>query len=246
LLTKILDRLPNGFTKPTGLKIFSSSAALSQSLRRRARAKLATEVFDIYGSNEAGYVSSISDNNEFGSVWPGVQVEVVDDRDEPLPFGEVGRIRVKTDRMVQAYLDDAETTARVFKNGWFYAFDLGALHKGNRLQLVGRSDEILNISGQKLAPDVLEDLVVGIGKVSDVAACAIQNADGIEEIFIAVSGTLLPNQQQEIADALPYVGKIHFVTVDRIPRNQSGKIERSHLKARLMESRNYPIQERNF
>ena len=62
------------------LKIFSSSAALSKTLRQRARAKLAPEIFDIYGSNEAGYVSSISDDNEFGSIWPGVQVEVVDDR----------------------------------------------------------------------------------------------------------------------------------------------------------------------
>ena len=165
--------------------------------------------------------------------------------DEPLPFGEVGRIRVKTDRMVQDYLDDAETSRRVFKNGWFYAFDLGVLHEGNRLQLVGRSDEVLNLSGQKLAPHLLEDLVVRIANVSDVAACAIQNADGIEEIFIVVSGTLLSNQQQQIEDALSLfsVGKIHFVRVDRIPRNLSGKIERSRLKARLMESRNNPTQE---
>ena len=235
LMRQLLDELPNGFVKPAELKIFSSGAALSKALRDQARARAATEVSDIYGSNEAGYVSSIRDDAEFGSVWPGVQVEVVDDRDKPMPLGEVGRIRVKTDRMVQEYLDDPEATKRMFKEGWFYARDLGILHGGHRLQVVGRSDEIFNISGQKISPNVLEDLIASIDTVGDVGACSIQNADGIEEIFIAVSGARVGEQElsERINRTLDawLVGRVYVMKVDQIPRNASGKIERDFLRS---------------
>ncbi len=237
VLKQLLDELPNGFAKPADLKVFSSGAALSRALRNRARARLATEVCDIYGSNEAGYVSSIGDDGEFGSVWPGVQVEVVGDRDELLPLGEVGRIRVKTDRMVQGYLDNPEATGRVFKDGWFYAQDLGILQSGHRLQVIGRSDEILNISGTKISPNALEDLIVEVAEVGDVGACSIQNADGIEEVVIAVSGAqvgaqeLLRRIKRALAlDAWP-AGRVYVVKVDRIPRNANGKIQRDLLKS---------------
>ena len=234
ILRQILDELPGDFARPHELKIFSSGAALSKGLRDQARARLATQVIDMYGSNEAGYVSSIRDDAEFGSVWPGVQVEVVDDRDKPMPLGEMGRIRVKTDRMVHEYLDDPEATKRFFKDGWFYAQDLGILRSSHRLQVIGRTDEVFNISGQKIAPNVLEDLVANVTKVGDVGACSIQNADGIEEIFIAVSGTQVG--QQELSERISrtldglWVGKVHVIKVDRVPRNANGKIERSLLK----------------
>ena len=194
-LRQLLDDLPNGFAKPAGLKIFSRGAALSRALRDQARTRLATEVCDIYGSNEAGFVSSIRDDAEFGSVWPGVQIDVVDDRDEPVPLGQIGRIRVKTDRMVQGYLDDPEATTRMFKDGWFYAQDFGILQSSHRLQVVGRSDEVLNISGQKFSPEELEDWVVKFADVGDAGVCSIQNADGIEEIVVAVSGARAGEQE---------------------------------------------------
>ena len=234
ILKKALDDLPNGFVKPADLKVFSSGAALSRALRDRARARLATRIWDIYGSSEAGYVSSIEDDAEFGSVWPGVQVEVVGARDEPMPLGEVGRIRVKTDRMVLEYLDDPEATRRMFKDGWFYSGDLGTFQSGRRLQIIGRSDEVFNIGGNKISPDELEGMIVKVVEAGDIGACSIQNADGIEEIFIAVSGPRIGDQelQERIERALHFYafGRIQVLKVDQIPRNANGKVQRNLLK----------------
>ena len=77
-----------------------------------------------------------------------------------MPFGEAGRIRVKTDRMVQGYLDDPGATERMFKDGWFFAQDLGILQSDHRLQVIGRSDDVLNISGHKISPDEVEDWLI--------------------------------------------------------------------------------------
>jgi acyl-coenzyme A synthetase/AMP-(fatty) acid ligase len=234
VLKRLLDELPGGFAGSADLKVFSSGAPLSSGLRSRVRTRLAAAISDIYGTFEAGFVSSIHDDTPFGSVWPGVEVEVVGDDDEPVPPGNVGRIRVRTDRMVQEYVDDPEATSRMFKDGWFYARDLGVLEPGRRLQVIGRSDEVINVGGKKLSPEVLEDLVVRIGGAGDAGACSIRNTDGIEEIVIAVSAVKLGPQEllEKIKPALagwPF-GRVDIVKVDRIPRNANGKIQRDLLR----------------
>jgi len=234
VLKHVLDEISAGFVKPDRLTIFSFGAAASRGLCERALTRLATGVYDLYGSNEVGFISSKKDGAEVGSVWPGVQVAVVNDRDEPLPFGEAGWIRVKTDCMVQGYLNDPDATGRTFRNGWFYTADLGILHDAHRLQVIGRGDDVLNIGGQKIAPDLLEDMVLNATSVGDVAICPIHNADGIEEICIAVSDAR--GNDQELLECVNrafrgyQIGRFYMVRTDRIPRNANGKIQRKLLK----------------
>lgn len=235
-LKKTLDDLPRDFARPAELTIFSFGAAVSSALCERALARLATEVCDMYGSNEAGYVSSIRSraDMEFSCVWPGVQIEIVDDRDRPLPSGEQGHIRVKTDCMVQGYSGNPEATQRMFKDGWFYAGDVGILRDAHRLKVVGRRDELLNIGWNKFSPEALEGLVLRVADIGDVGVCSIPNADGIEEIYVAVSGSRSSNEEllSRLTAALGrfQVGRFYLVRSDRIPRNANGKIQRDLLK----------------
>lgn len=236
VLQQLLDRLPEGFVKPASLTVLSFGAAVSRTLRARALAKLASEVCDMYGSNEAGYVSSrrYGCDTEFSCVWPGVEVEVVDDRDRALPPGEIGLVRVKTDCMVQGYLDEPEASARMFRNGWFYAGDMGILHGARRLQILGRSDELLNIGWHKISPDSLEDLVLGAAEVGDVGVCSVPNADGIDEIHIVVSDVRCSMEELSSRIAAAFgaaqLGKVYLWPANRIPRNANGKIQRDLLK----------------
>src|SRR5262249_52790959 len=134
-------------------------------------------------------------NAEFGSVLPRVQVEVVDEHNQPLPFGEVGQIRVKTDCMVDGYVDDPEATRRKFRNGWFYAGDLGVVHGTHRLQVTGRSDDLMNIGGSKFSPSALEDLVLKSVDVGDVGVCSIPDADGLEEVCVMMADVRCGGQE---------------------------------------------------
>ncbi len=237
-LKQLLDDLPDDFAKPAELTIFSFGAAISSVLYERALAKFATEICDMYGSNEAGYVSSTRfrsvPETVFSSIWPGVQIEIVDDRDRPLPFGALGQIRVKTDCMVQAYLDNPEATQRMFKNGWFYAGDVGVLADAHRLQVLGRVDELLNIGWNKFSPAALEGLVMKAADVGDVGVCSLPNADGLEEVYVAVSGSR--TNSKELVARLngafgPFgLGRFYVVRATRIPRNENGKIQRDLLK----------------
>ena len=149
-LKRLLEDLPKDFAKPPNLMVGSFGAVISETLRARAVARLATVYCSDYGCNEAGIIclAPSSSGDRFGIVWPRVRVEVVDERDEPLPSGHAGRIRVKTECMVDGDLDDPEATARMFRDGWFYPGDLGVLDGPRRLHVLGRGDEPPNIGGQ--------------------------------------------------------------------------------------------------
>src|SRR5437763_1251280 len=86
----ILDSLPPGFEKPADLTIISIGAPLPEALRERAMARLASRVCDLYGTQEVGNIAwrTSAGTGGIATIWPGVQVELVDDADAPLPVGQ--------------------------------------------------------------------------------------------------------------------------------------------------------------
>lgn len=242
LLRNILDELPQDCAKPAHLIVSSFGAGLSDSLRERALARLAGEVWDMYGANEVDWVCATSKASVDGvkTLLPGVHAQVVDERDEPLPEGMVGRLRVKTPRMVDGYVDNPEATRRMFKDGWFYPGDLAILRGGRGLQIIGRGDELLNIGGQKIDPVTIEDRIREIVGVRDVGVCSRRNQDGIEEICIAVSGTKLTDDQlmNGLRQALQggKIGLFLVLRMEEIPRNPTGKVLRHRLREAFKSS----------
>ena len=58
MFERVLNSLPAGFVKPPALTLICGGAAISSALRTQALARLATELIDIYGSNEVALVAS--------------------------------------------------------------------------------------------------------------------------------------------------------------------------------------------
>ena len=247
-LKRILESLPEDFVKPANLKLCTFGAPTTASLREKALARLASEVVVYYGSNEIPFIAETRSSGSEGaySVFPWVQAEIVDDGGEPLPLGALGRIRLQADMMASGYLDDLEATAAIFRDGWFYPGDTGVLHGPRLLQIVGRSNEVLNIGGQKISPSTLEALVLDHAKVGDVGVCSVRNSEGIEQVYVAISGAQENDQElaQHIARAFAgrRLGNVYIVKLSGIPRNANGKIEREVLKALAVQTQRVPQQ----
>jgi acyl-coenzyme A synthetase/AMP-(fatty) acid ligase len=233
-LKAVVGTLPAGYLKPSNLAITSFGAVLSDELRAEVNAKLADTLYDDYGSREVGFVSRVASSGGIGIVSPNVEVEVVDDRGLALPFGQVGRLRIKSPFVRNEYFDDPEATHQAFHDGWFLSSDLAVLHGPRRLQLMGRSDEALNIGGRKFAPEVIEDAVQSAVNGRDVGAFSAPNRDGIEELWIAVADTPVDDAElwKRIRESLdlPQFTNLHVVRLPAIPRNPGGKIQRNQLK----------------
>jgi len=235
-LKLVLDALPPGFVKPADLVVCTAGAAVAPSLCDRTLAHLASEVIVSYGCNEMLFAAETRATGSDGlsTIYPWVEMEVVDERDTPLPSGMAGTIRMKDEAMVKGYLDDLETTARKFRDGWFYPGDIGVMHGPRRLQIVGREDELLNIGGIKVPPSTLETWVLQHATTGDVGVCTTCNAEGIEEICVAVANPGHDDAEllERITNAFRnhHVGRFCVVKLVYIPRNANGKIQRELLK----------------
>lgn len=238
-LKTILNGLPDDFSKPEQLTIYTFGAEVSAALRVQALDRLATRVIRSYGSNETGMIARMraKDEDGSGSIWPGVEVQVVDEKDTPVPSGAVGRIRVRSELMVEGYLDDPEATRRMFKDGWFYPGDSGVIDSPGRLKVLGRTDDLLNIGGTKYPPEYLERRVAQDPAILDVGVCSLRNPDGIDQVWVAAVAAEVRNDElrkrvlRTLQD-LP-LGVIQIVKINAIPRNDAGKIRRDRLRASL-------------
>ena len=204
-------------------------------MRERIMARLATDLVYTYNSNETWMIAAV-DAEGVATLRPGADVEVVDEHGRPLPPGKVGRLKIRTDSQVAGYANDDEATARVFKDGWFYSSDMGMLVDRRRLRILGRIDDILNIGGMKIVPSLIEDMIVGLAPVQEAGVTSIPVPEGIDEICIA----LVPNAStdEKAIEALlmstvlpPMLKPAHVMALEKLPRTETGKLQRHLLKA---------------
>ena len=180
------------------------------------------------------------DSEGVATVIPGVEVDIVDDEDEILPPLQTGRIRIRAPWIAKAYLDDPETSARTFRDGWYYSGDAGQMVSPGRITILGRYDQMLNIGGLKIAPETIEEMLVttgarGLALTRDnVAVTSVPNSDGVEHICVAVQlpeNAAISSIEEHIRRAIPeYLGEVRIKRVEALPQTSSQKIARGRLR----------------
>ncbi len=235
----VLEELPQTFRKPERLTVMMGAGHLPRGMRERILARLATDLIYTYNSNET-WMMGVVDAEDIVTLRPGVDAEVIDEEGRPLPQGQAGRIKVRSDTLVDGYANDPEATRRVFRDGWFFSGDMGVMVGPRRLKVLGRLDDILNIGGVKILPTSLEDLVMGVGLVADAGVTSIPASDGIHEICIAVvpkaAASLTQITEMITTKIWPaMLGKPHVVALPKLPRTDTGKLQRHLLRAAVEE-----------
>lgn len=242
-LRGLLRALPPGFAVQPGLRLAVTGSVLSRHVALEARLRLSSDILISYGATESGS-ASMADGAWLetvagcaGYASPGVTIEIVDAQGAPLPAGEQGEVRIKSERVADGYLDDPEATARCFRDGGFYPGDVGRLTPSGMLIIDGRKDERMNFGGVKYLPNLLEELAMGCPGVVDCACFAVPDAQGIDQCWLAVvtgegfDRAQLAQRVEPRDQALP---KVRFAWTEEIPRNASGKIERQRLRDETM------------
>jgi acyl-CoA synthetase (AMP-forming)/AMP-acid ligase II len=189
-----------------------------------------------YGSTEVSTVASapahaIADvPRAVGYVTPGVAVEIVDASDNVLAPGQEGIVRIRSPYNVDGYIGNPQETAKTFRDGWFYPGDIGHLSPDRLLVISGRERTVLNLGGDKVKPEVIEDVLAASAYVDQVAVCSVVDELGIEAVCALVVPRANWNEQalrDHCAARLPEAFvPVRIVTADRLPRTADGKIER--------------------
>jgi acyl-coenzyme A synthetase/AMP-(fatty) acid ligase len=214
-----------------------AGATLTPELGARIRQRICPVVMVGYGSTEAGK-TAMGPLDRFegvsgacGYVMPGVRIEIVDETGQPLPPGATGRVRILTPLGGRAFVPGTLYPDRT--PDWFYPQDTGMLRDDGLLVVDGRTDELINAGGLKVAPERVEALVADRPDIADAAAFARPGPGGIDEIWLAVVARA-PIRAEELLIWLtgrsPTLAPRRIVFVDAIPRNAMGKAERGKLR----------------
>ena len=222
-----------------------AGGAVSPLLLEKIRSQITTNVLNVYGSTEVGGItmSELNQNCVINSLagypLPNIDVQIVNDSNEILPQGQEGLVRARSSSMAHSYYKDQEASLKSFKDGWFFSGDRGFLNADGSLVLSGRNDELINRGGFKIDPLLIDQFFIDYPEIEDAAAFEIKNAMGIPDIGAALVVPENFDLKKLKQDLLGKFGKggspNKFYKLEKIPRNQMGKVMRFELTQKLSE-----------
>ena len=191
-----------------------------------------------YGLTEASRSTFMifEKNNEreesVGCVAPEIEMKIVSKDNDNLGMGEIW---IKGNNVIKKYWNNTEADKNIV-DGWLQTGDIGYFDKENYLFLKGRNDDIINIGGEKIVPREIEEVVMQIAGVEEVAAFGIKH-----EIFGQVIKLNIVKAKDSDLDKFVILthclknlekfkvpSKIDFV--ENIPKTDYGKVKRFMLK----------------
>ncbi|MGH8629268.1 MAG: malonate--CoA ligase [Burkholderiales bacterium] len=243
--TRLLARPAFGREHCRNVRLFvSGSAPLLADTYREFESRTGQRILERYGMSEAGMITSnplhgLRRPGTVGLPLPGVSVRVADERDKPLPPGEVGAIQVKGENVFKGYWRMPEKTGEEFTaDGWFRTGDLGAFDADGYLSIVGRAQDLIISGGYNVYPKEVELALDQLPGVQESAVIGVPHADFGEAVTAIVVATkdaalteaaILAALRPQLANyKLPK--RVHIV--EELPRNAMGKVQKNLLRER--------------
>jgi 2-aminobenzoate-CoA ligase len=193
----------------------------------------ATEMFHIFISAAPAQVR----RGAIGTVVPGYSARVVGDDGQELPRGSVGRIAVIGPTGCR-YLDDARQTNYV-KDGWNYPGDAFVQDADGYFFYQARTDDMIITSGYNVGAPEVEDALLrhpavaecGVIGQSDEARGMIAIAFCVLRPGVVGDAALVQALQDHVkASIAPYKYPREIAFLDKLPRTETGKLQRFRLK----------------
>ena len=227
------------------------------SLIRRWKKHFPNHLYDTnYGLSESigpGCVHlGVENIHKVGAIGkPGFnwQAMIVDEAGFPVPQGEVGELLVSGPGLMTCYYNDPEATAAVLKDGWLFTGDMSRMDADGFIYLVDRKKDVIISGGENLYPVQIEDFLRGHDAIKDVAVIGLPD-QRLGEIAAAII-ELKPDREcteTDIIDfcaALPRYKRPRKIIFDDVPRNPTGKIEKSRLRDKYAGGSVVEVQTQN-
>ena len=228
--------------KATVLFAVPGSSALFPALARKISALLGQDVLERYGSTESGLNVSnpYKGPRRFGSVGfplPGTELAIVDDNSHSLPPGKDGEIVLRGPQVFSGYWDLPDATKENFyPGGWFRTGDVGRVDPDDGyLTITGRLKEMIISGGLNVYPQEVELVLEDHATVDKAAVVGVPSERWGEEVVafvVSAQGRKVDNEELT-AHARQHLSAYkcpkRFLAIDKLPRNQMGKVLRDEL-----------------
>ncbi|MGN6275438.1 MAG: amino acid adenylation domain-containing protein, partial [Solirubrobacterales bacterium] len=205
-------------------------------------------LFNGYGPTEATILATSyeyrlgdEDSVPIGRALPGYRLYVLDGEGEPVQDGETGELWIGGEGIARGYRGDPERTAERFRpdpfaGGRMYrSGDLVRLRADGELLFLGRVDDQVKISGQRVEPGEVERALLAHPEVREAAVIARAEVDGHKRLlgYVAPRGEAEPDPEElraHLAERLPSFMVPSWIGVlEQLPLNERGKVDHEAL-----------------
>jgi acyl-CoA synthetase (AMP-forming)/AMP-acid ligase II len=211
-------------------------------------AALGIEIARSFGSTEHPSITGCTPDaphdkrvNTDGVPLPGVEIRLVDDDGKDVEVGMPGEIWSRGPELFVGYTDAAATAAAFSADGWFMTGDIGVLDDDGYLAITDRKKDIIIRGGENVSAQEVEELLVRMPDVAEVAVVAAPDARLGEvacAFFRMQAGRSAPDLAQ-VRAFLDHAGIArqkwpeYLRSVDEFPRTASGKVQKFVLREQL-------------
>ena len=124
-----------------------------------------------------------------GRVQPGMQVRIVNDRDEDMPDGTPGEMVVRDSAnsprrdFFSGYLNDEAATELAWRDGWFHTGDIVLRDPDGLMHFLERRKNIIRRSGENIAAAEVEAVLQSHPCIAQAAVLSVKDEIREEEVL---------------------------------------------------------------
>jgi acyl-CoA synthetase (AMP-forming)/AMP-acid ligase II len=250
IISRLILRQP-GESIPARIRfIRSASAPLSTLVLREFEESTGIVVIESYGMTEAASqicANPVNGRRKGGSVGPavGVELRVTPSRGSQrahVGHHRVGSIAIRGRSVIRRY-EGAGYEDRFDSQGWLTTGDLGYLDDDGYLFLVGRVDDVINRSGEKIFPREIEDVLLGLPGVISAAVVGVPDEvfGHVPVAYLQIDQVTAATPHDEIRASVEKIEKAlvssfararrpaSVVIVEKMPVHATGKVQKNLL-----------------
>lgn len=248
MINKLLGALDDepSLVSPMNFQLTVTSGFVSRNLAEQLINRVTVNLENTYGSTELNLGplrATVTDLNDLHwlSHREGRTLEIVNEAGDLCPVNEEGQIRIRlTELDCVEYMNDADATEKMFRDGCFYPGDMAMQRADGRVRVLGRSADVVNFRGQKYSVAPIEEKIQNLLGVNAVCLFSGINDDGEDEVIITIESEQWPEQStlNNLGYEFAQFDQVRFAIVYPFPRTKTGtsKVNRVALRKLI-----YPV-----
>ena len=179
-------------------------------------------------------VENIHKVGAIGKAGYGWQTAILDEHGNPVKPGEVGELAVKGDGVMKCYYGNPAATEEILKGDWLLTGDMAKEDEDGFIYLVDRKKDVIISGGENIYPVQIEDFLRAHEKIKDVAVIGLPDKR-LGEISAAIieikdGASCTAAEIEEFCLGLPKYKRPRKIIFATVPRNPTGKIEKTKLR----------------
>ena len=226
----------------TRLKVaVSGGMALQMAVAERWKQVTGNDLVEGYGLSETSPLltcNPIVGKQKLGTIGlpvPSTEIKIIGDEGDEKPVGEFGEIWARGPQVMTGYWQNQKETDIVMEGDWFKTGDIGFFDSDGFIKIVDRKKEMVNVSGMKVFPNEVEDVIASMPGVLEVGVIGVPHKTSGEVVkaFIVKKDPNLTHEEilKHCKEHLvAYKMPKHIEFREELPKSNVGKILRKELR----------------